>query len=59
MQQFKGKEFRRLFFAVHSPKPDLASYESESADVEVLLPERLAEMVVDAGLVSWLLGRIR
>ena len=56
--QFAGKGFRKLFFVVHSPSTKLAGERSSDA-VELVLPERLSEMVVDAGLVSWLLDKIR
>jgi hypothetical protein len=56
--QFEGRGFRKLFFVVHSPTPKLAQQKSSSA-VELVLPARLAAMVVDAGLVSWILAKIR
>lgn len=56
--QFAGPGFRKLFFVVHSPTPGLAR-ESSSEAVELVLPPRLAAMVVDAGLVSWILAKIR
>jgi hypothetical protein len=56
--QFEGRGFRKLFFVVHSPDPKLARQESSSI-VELVLPARLAAMVVDAGLVSWILAKIR
>ncbi len=56
--QFGGRGFRKLFFVVHTPTPTLAQ-ETSSHSVELVLPARLAEMVVDAGLVSWILARIR
>ena len=56
--QFEGRGFRKLFFVVHSPTPKLAQEQSGSS-VELVLPARLAAMVVDAGLVSWILAKIR
>ena len=56
--QFEGRGFRKLFFVVHSPDSKLARQESSSI-VELVLPARLAAMVVDAGLVSWILAKIR
>jgi hypothetical protein len=56
---FNGKgAFRKLFFVVHSPKPDLAEQKS-TKEIEIVLPKRLAQMVVGAGLTTWLLGRCR
>jgi hypothetical protein len=56
-KHFDGQGFRKLFFVVHSPSDNLAQM-SSSDEVELVLPTRLAEMVVDAGLVSWLLAKI-
>ena len=56
--QFGERGFRKLFFVVHSPTPAL-DQEKGNATVELVLPGRLAAMVVDAGLVSWILARIR
>jgi hypothetical protein len=56
--QFAGRGFRKLFFVVHSPTASLKT-ELSTASVELILPERLSEMIVDAGLVNWLLTKIR
>ena len=56
--QFEGQGFRKLFFVVHSPSANLAQ-ETSSAKVELVLGARLAAMVIDAGLVSWILAKIR
>jgi hypothetical protein len=52
--------FRKLYFVVHTPDQTLvdnrlAKYE----DVELILPDKLAEMVVDLGLLEWLLKKIK
>jgi hypothetical protein len=57
-KQFEGQGFRKLFFVVHSPSANLG-HENSSEKVELVLPARLAEMVVGAGLVSWILAKIR
>lgn len=56
--QFSGKGFRKLFFVVHSPNPTLTQDKSSDC-VELILPDRLAAMIVNAGLVSWVLTKIR
>lgn len=56
--QFAGRGFRKLFFIVHSPTPGLV-HEVSTPAVELVLPARLAAMIVDAGLVSWVLAKIR
>jgi hypothetical protein len=61
------RDFRRLYFVVHSPSPNLADRASgqgrqateDDGLVELILPPRLSRMVVDAGLVSWVLDKIR
>ena len=56
--QFLGRGFRKLFFVVHTPSTRLAQ-EGGTDAVELVLPERLARMIVDAGLVEWMLAKIR
>ena len=58
-EKFSSSGFKRLYFVVHSPKKDLAGYRSEYENVELVMPERLARMIVDQGLVDWLLKKIR
>lgn len=57
-EQFTEGVFKKLYFVVHNSKEkwkDAPTYKS----VELILQERLAQMVVDSGLVNWLLNRIR
>ncbi|WP_214020252.1 hypothetical protein [Methanoculleus sp.] len=56
--RFNRDEFRKLFYVVHSPDDALAAHE-EPADSGVVLvpPRRLSAMVVDAGLVGWVLEK--
>jgi len=58
-RQFPGRGFRKLYFIVHTPSQNLIKYKSNKEDVELVLPNRLAEMVVDAGLVSWVMDKVR
>ena len=57
---FPSGQFERLYFVVHSPDKSLEKYdETEFEEVELILPPRLATMVVDCGLVNWVLERVR
>jgi hypothetical protein len=56
--QFAGRGFRKLFFVGHTPKPGLVQ-DLSTETVELILPDRFAAMIVDAGLVSWILAKIR
>jgi hypothetical protein len=58
-QEFSEEGFRRLYFVVHSPSAQLAKLTVKSEAVELVLPERLAELTVDHGLVGWLRERVR
>jgi hypothetical protein len=57
-EQFAEGDFRKLYFVVHNSKEKWANAPT-CKNVELILQERLAEMVVDFGLVNWLLKRIR
>jgi hypothetical protein len=52
--------WRRLYLLVHKPALGLAAIAGQSrGKVEVILAPELAERVVDAGLVNWLMKRLR
>ena len=53
-----GSAFRKFYFVVHSPDDSLRDSFIPDDDFELVLPERLAELVVDGGLTSWLLDKI-
>ena len=58
-KNFSHRNFRKLYFVVHSPDEKLITYHSDLYhDVELILPERLAQMV-DHGLTGWLLKKIK
>lgn len=59
-KEFSQRSFRKLYFVVHSPKGGLADYKpTMDKNVELILPERLAQMIVEFGLVDWVLNKIR
>lgn len=60
-KRFSADGFRKLYFVVHSPDVSLttADLKRVSPLVELLLPDRLASMVVDAGLTGWLMDKVR
>ena len=45
--------YRRMFFVFHS-----GEVTTDDERVSVIGPEKLAELVVDAGLVSWLIRKV-
>jgi hypothetical protein len=57
-EQFTEGDFRKLYFVVHNSKEKWANA-PKYKNVELILQERLAQMVVDFGLVNWLLKKIR
>lgn len=60
VEQFPKEEFRRFYFVIHSPSPALESIALHSIPhVELVLPNRLAKMVIDSGLIQWLMNKIR
>jgi hypothetical protein len=56
--EFAGQGFRKLFFVVHTPHPNLTN-DLASESVELILPDRLGRMIVNAGLVGWISAKIR
>ena len=60
LKQFSSKDYRKLYFVVHSPAADLNNYRPPlGKNVELILPNRLAGMVVELGLINWLMEKIR
>lgn len=56
--QFSPADYRRVFFVVHSPSNDLAAASDIPDHVELVPPQRLAELAIDAGLSRWLEGKV-
>jgi hypothetical protein len=56
---FSNEGFRRLYFVVHSPTPALAKTRPQVDEIELVLPDRVADLVIDHGLVGWVLDRVR
>ena len=59
-KKFQSEKYRKLFFVVHTPDKKLIEMPNQKENsVQLVLPGRLAEMVVDLGMVGWLLNKIR
>lgn len=56
---FSGGGYRRLYFVVHSPSRALTELGALPEGVELILPDRLSEWVVDSGLVDWIQAKVR
>ena len=48
--------YAEIYFAVHTPSKDLATHEPDSR-VVLLTADRLAKLVVAAGLAGWLIRK--
>lgn len=57
-EKFSRGTFRKLYFVIHTPEGEDWGSLPTYPDVELILPDRLAEMIVDAGLTNWLLNKI-
>jgi hypothetical protein len=59
-RDFSHGSFRKLYFVVHSPDKNLVDNGVNLyRDVELILPDKLAKMVVEFGLTEWLLKKIK
>ena len=54
IKDIASDDYRRIFYAVHSPEKDLAQAEDLPEHVDLVAPRRLAELSIDAGLLGWL-----
>lgn len=58
--KFASDKYRKLFFVVHTPDSKLAEVVPDSASpIQLVLPNRLAEMVIEQGILGWLMDKIR
>ena len=57
-EQFSPVDYRRIFFVVHTPAPDLNTDKAQLEHVEVVQPEKLARLALEAGLVGWLRTKV-
>jgi hypothetical protein len=55
---FSPEDFKRVFFVVHSPAINLTGAIEIPDHVQIVLPEVLAQLAIDAGLVEWLEDKI-
>lgn len=58
-EEFTGLGARKLFFVVHDDKNLLELNNKNFPNVELILSEKLAEMIVDLGLTNWFVSKIR
>jgi hypothetical protein len=59
-RKFSTDKYRKLFFVVHTPDRKLIEMPIQNEDsIQLILPRRLAEMVVDLGMLDWLLNKIK
>ena len=59
-ERFTNGEFEKLYFVVHSANNEKLSEDSKDyKNVELIFADELAKMVVDGGLVGWLMEKIQ
>lgn len=58
-EHFAPRDFRRVFFVVHTPANDLHQSQKIPSHVELVAPEHLASLALEAGLTSWLEAKVR
>jgi hypothetical protein len=58
VSQFSAEDYKRVLFMVHSPTKDLAQASDLPEHVELVPPARLADLAIDAGLVTWLEDKV-
>jgi hypothetical protein len=58
IQNFSRRDYKRVFFVVHSPEPSLSNAFNLPAHVELVPPDRLGKLALDAGLADWLEDKV-
>jgi len=58
IEQFREMEgFDDLFFVVHTPDSGIRNYKANDPTIHVLDLNRIADLVVNAGLIQWLINK--
>jgi hypothetical protein len=57
--RFNKGRFEKLYYIVHTPHKSLISRSSTNPNIELLLSTKLAEMIIDLGILGWLMGKIK
>jgi hypothetical protein len=55
---FSSDDYRKIFFVVHSPANDLATATDLPDYLEIVSPDRLGVLALDAGLARWLENKV-
>ena len=55
---FSTDDYRRVYFVVHSPATDLNDASDIPDYVDIIRPQRLAELALDAGLAKWIEDKV-
>lgn len=50
-------QFHEMYFVVHTCGDDIERYQPESDNIHVLAADRLADLIINAGLVRWLIQK--
>jgi len=59
VESFSSKNFKKMYFVVHSPDKNLYNFTPKDKNVELLTPNQLAIMIIDSGLLDWLMKKIK
>lgn len=56
----KMNQYDKYFYIVHSPLNDLKKYHTEDDDISIYLyfDDKISELVINYGLVDWLVDRL-
>ena len=52
-----NSEYRKLFFVAYHPDKFILNYLNENKNIEILLGNKLSEMIFDLGLLNWVLKK--
>jgi hypothetical protein len=53
----EAQTYDEFFFFFHSSPRSMREYESEDKRINVIGPDKIAELVINAGLTNWLILR--
>lgn len=57
-EKFNGLDYRRMFFVVFNPDNSLIQYNNRFENIQLILGAELSELIIDLGLVNWIVQKI-
>jgi len=56
--EFSEQDYSKLFFVTFNPKLSLINYQNDFQNIQLLVGEKLAELIIHLGLTKWVIDKL-